>query len=468
MRHFVVFLIFVALVVAACDKTKPTMTGRLTGPTALGEFKGCAQDVDSCAGGDQQLLLIANSLSNDLRIFNATTRNFFVAPDPLFPLSIPVGEMPVSLAIDPLGHYAFVVNAVSQNVSLVELVGTEDGSLKNKLVEVDADLQVEGSRFDLRPDINTDVQPEFIVAPQPTDPNWDPQKPLPVYVSLLIETGSTTRGYIAVLNFQYPDATVTPAIPQKLTLQTLVDIGLDGSMPSGLALTKDGSTLFVADEGKDSESEPGTDHYYVHMIDTATNTVTKHIDVAGPSRQLKCLTYVDPITTTTIEKLYVVHSAMNESSGTGEISVVGVQEKERCAPCNAGCVPLATDALVKTIALPNVPRSVTFIEVPGLTVDGASYAMNGQVITHFAWVSNLDGDVYVIDAENNCAVVNKENYIVRFVPSVLAGLAGDLTSLTCSKSSADDCRIFVLFEGSNAMIEFFPTTLSSTSYLLYQ
>jgi hypothetical protein len=449
MRHLVVRFILVALVVvAACGKTKPTMTGRLSGPTALAEFKGCSQNVDPCVGSEHHLLLIANSLSNDLRIFDVDASNFFVAPEALFPLTIPVGESPVSLAIDPLGQYAFVVNAVSQNVSLVDLA-------MNQLVEVDTDANTTTHAAELDPQSDRalagvsrvgfalygDVQPEYIVAP-PQDINWDKTKPLKIYVSLL------ATGQIAVLSFQYPDKDA--GTPQRLDLLELVTVG---GMPSGLALTKDGSKLFVADEDLDT----------IYMIDTTISPMTfVAIGVGGSSRRLAL--------TPDESALYVIHSQ------TPDISVVDVATGTRYAQWYTIC---NSTTLGDTIHFGGMPRSVVFVEddtnALQVTIDAASKSFKT-----LAYVSNLNGDVYLVDAVNHCVIdtntTNTDDYgnviidYAVFVPSVLTGMDDDLISVDFSSTSTDTdrYRIFLLSEGSNAIMEFFPLSLSSTNYLLYQ
>jgi hypothetical protein len=59
-----------------------------------------------------------------------------------------------------------------------------------------------------------------------------------------------------------------------------------------------------------------------------------------------------------------------------------------------------------------------------------------------------------------------------FNPSVQAGVAGSLVSIDLDDDleagSPGDDRIFLLFEGSNAMMEFFPGSLESSNYIIYQ
>jgi hypothetical protein len=59
-----------------------------------------------------------------------------------------------------------------------------------------------------------------------------------------------------------------------------------------------------------------------------------------------------------------------------------------------------------------------------------------------------------------------------FNPSVQAGVAGPLVSIDLDDDleagNLGDDRIFMLFEGSNAMMEFFPGSLESSNYIIYQ
>jgi hypothetical protein len=59
-----------------------------------------------------------------------------------------------------------------------------------------------------------------------------------------------------------------------------------------------------------------------------------------------------------------------------------------------------------------------------------------------------------------------------FNPSVQAGVAGPLVSIDLDDDleagNPGDDRIFLLFEGSNAMMEFFPGSLESSNYIIYQ
>jgi hypothetical protein len=469
MKRVVGFAIIVALFAGACNEAKPTLIGRFNGPEDLAEYKGCPQSSPSCNISTEahHLLLIINSFENDLRVFDVESRNFFVAKDPLFTLSIPVGELPLSLAVDPLNNFAFVVNAISQDVSLVDLRG-------NRLVEMDTDadnttcapeLEIDSPNERCQPGVigvsravlGANVRPEFIVVPRQMPSATGTLQTLPVYVSL-IETNTQSgeiNGQIAVLGFQYPDSTTTPSTPQKLTLQTpILDIGVAGSIPSGLALTKDGSKLFVADEGKDPKT--GEDLKTIHVIDTSTSAIT-HIDVGGPSRRLAL--------TPDEKTLYVIHSK------TPDISVVDVESGTLCVSCTASCVP--APSIAGTIALQNMPRSLTFVKGLTLSVNNTTWAPQGAAVQTFAYVSNLDGNIYLVDAENHCPINSSttegEFSYEMFVPSVLMGMAsGMISDNFSSEIGTNDFRIFLLFEGADAMMEFFPSQLDSTNFILDQ
>jgi hypothetical protein len=60
----------------------------------------------------------------------------------------------------------------------------------------------------------------------------------------------------------------------------------------------------------------------------------------------------------------------------------------------------------------------------------------------------------------------------QFAPAVSAGAASEMVAVdldaTPEEGSPGDDRVFLLFEGSNAMMEFFPGEFDSTNYILYQ
>lgn len=402
----IIFLLAV-LIMAACEEPKPTMTGRLSGPTDLEVFKGCPQSVPGCEQVTQSkhLLLVANSLADDLKVFEVEGRGFFKATNPLFPLSIPVGRLPRNLALDPYEEFAFVVNAISEDVSVVNLA-------PNRLVEVDTDwdtctsfcgpckdaadqpvpypnarCRAGVSRVSLGSAEGT--QPEDIVTLSTTGAERDPQQPLPVYVSL------TGTGQIAVLHFYYPG--MYPGYPQRMELVHLVDVG---GRPTGLALTQDGTTLFAADEGSDS----------IIVVDTST-MLPGRIPVGGTTRRV----FLPPDDSA----LYAVHIEERR------ISLIDVETQTKRPPGETRID--AVDPRVEAdgdLILPGVPRSMAFVRgVPLLMYDDAGVireyttelnttaeleeilaedpSYTETIVKTFAYVSSLNGNVYLIDAENH-------------------------------------------------------------------
>jgi hypothetical protein len=398
-----------ALALAACEEPKPAMTGRLSGPADLEVFKNCPQSVPGCEQTTQSkhLLLVANSLADDLKVFEVEGRGFFKATNPLFPLSIPVGRHPHSLALDPHGEFAFVVNAMSEDVSVVNLA-------PNRLVEVDTDWNTctsfcgpcEDADGKAVPYDNArcragvsrvplgsveGLQPEDIVTLGAQGVEHDRSQPLPVYVSL------TGTGQIAVLQFLYPG--MYPGYPQRMDLVQVIDIDLE-AQPSGLALTQDGTTLFAADEASDS----------IIVVDTATMTPAR-IPVGGPTRRV----FLSPDDSV----LYAIHI------GEGRISLVDVATRQKRPPGDVRVDARDPRGVEEDdIRLPGVPRSLAFVRgVPILMYDdtGAIREYTTELLTTaeldeklledpeytetivktFAYVSDLNGNTYIIDAENH-------------------------------------------------------------------
>jgi hypothetical protein len=415
-----IWMVFSALLlVYACDEPKPAPTGRLGGPTDLAIVKGCPQKVPGCDKTDpdnsRHLLLMTNSLDDALRVFDIEDRRFFSAPDPLFAFSIRVGHYPESLAVDPFGEYAFVVNGISANVSLVDLA-------PDRMVEVDTDwdsctsfcgpcrdsqgneawidealddrCRAGVSRVTLGTAGN--LEPDDIVAPVAKQGDWegpwDRTTKLPVFVSL---AGS---GQVARLDFRYPG--YGPDYAQRMDLTEILEVG---GRPSGMAMTRDGSQVFVADQASDS----------IIAIDTDWMTFDR-IDIGGPSRRL-ALTPDD-------STLYVVRL------DDGLISLVDVATHSYRPAGQAPVNAQDPEGWPSDIRLPGIPRSIAFAK--GITVKVfdetglasrdyttellASYESTGilkdnpdyeeTIVKTFAFVSDMNGYVYLLDAENNRAV----------------------------------------------------------------
>jgi|GEM_PF-1876895 len=402
-----ILLLLASLALAACEEPKPTMTGRLSGPTDLEVYKGCPQSTPGCEKVTQSkhLLLLANSLADDLKIFEVEGRGFFKAINPLFPLGIPVGRHPRNLALDPYEEFAFVVNALSEDLSVVNLA-------PNKLVEVDTDWDtctsfcgpcrdagenpIPYANARCRAGVSRvslgsadDLKPEDVVTLSSTGTERDPQQPLPVYVSL------NGTGQIALLHFYYPG--MYPGYPQRMDLVQLIDVG---GQPTGLALTQDGTTLFAADESSDS----------IILVDTIT-MLPERIPVGGTTRRV-LLSPDDSV-------LYAIHVK------EGRISLVDVETRTKRQP---GEVRVdAVDPRIEAdgdLRLPGVPRSLAFVQgVPILMYDEAGTireytselhtaaeleeilaedpSYTETIVKTFAYVSDLNGNVYIIDAENH-------------------------------------------------------------------
>ncbi len=436
----------------ACEEPKPAPTGRLGGPTDLAIVKGCPQKVPDCDKSDpdnsRHLLLMTNSLDDALRVFDVEDRRFYSAPDPLFAFSIRVGRYPKSLAVDPFGEYAFVVNGISADVSLVDLA-------PDRMVEVDSDwdsctsfcgpcrhpdtldenwvyapvddrCRAGVSRVTLGTAAN--IEPDDIVAPLAREGEWegpwDRTKALPVFVSL------AGIGQVARLEFRYPG--YGPGYAQRMDLAEVLEVG---GRPSGMAITRDGSQVFVADEASDT----------IVAIDTAKMTFDR-IDVGGPSRRL-ALTPDD-------STLYVVR--LDE----GLISLVDVAAHGYLPRGEAPINAQDPEGWPTDISLPGIPRSITFtsgvsakvfdesgvasrdytselltsVELSGSLSKDTDY--EEKVVKTFAFVSDMNGYVYMLDAENHRPV--------DMYPHVGANVAGrpslNLGGVTIEEDALDTCN----------------------------
>ncbi len=385
-----------AVLSAACEDIKPAMSGRLKGPAGIALFKGCAQNNPGCDSGadGHHLLVVSNSMDDDLSIFDLENRAFFDAYNPLFPLKIPVGHHPRNLCIDPYGRWAFVVNQLGHDVSLVDLDS-------KRMVEVDTDANQETTASSLacpeNPNQETDPVndrclagisratlgdakdplAEYVVVPKGNPDSedgqvWPMDVPLPVWVSI------PTSGQVALLHFQYPMANA----PQTLRFIRTVDLG---GMPSGMAITSDGKTLFVADEDSDS----------ISVINLGTLDVER-VMVGGPSRRV----FLSPDESV----LYVVRLDDNR------IALVDTTSLERLQAYRGEFDTEADpDADEMDIVLPGIPRDITFAKGHGLKVLGKDSTMQYYPVDEegsalddptqlFAYVSDLNGNIYILDA----------------------------------------------------------------------
>ena len=413
-------LVMLALFSMACEDPKPPLSGRLRGPSAVAVYKGCPQKNQGCEYADRHhLLLVANSLSDDIRIFDVEESAFFEAPNPLFPFLIPVGLFPRSIAVEPHGEYAFVVNQLSDDVSIIDLSPT-------KLVEIDTDdaptsLNAPSLKCDDYPDSDRCVagvtrlpladfsQAEDIALPAGTlkvpgmelkegaaEP-WNRDKPLPVFVSL------PGVGKVQRFDIKLP-ADSGQGKPFVLSDET-IDVG---GIPSGLAINKAGTMLFVANEESDQ----------ITAYDIEQGILTT-IEVGGPSRKV----YLTPDETV----VYVFRSDESRIVLVDAVNLVRI---------NAGLEELTTarnplefveEGEYRDIVLSGLPQSLVFVTGRSVNVayrdfsrvaytegykhpEGSTYTDEngdeqveeaGEVVLDIAYVSNLDGSIYFIDAKNH-------------------------------------------------------------------
>ena len=390
-KRLVFVSVCIGLLASACEDPKPNLSGRLRSPADMVVFKGCAQNDPGCSKSEKghHLLLMSNAQSDDLKIFDVEKRNFFKALNPLFPFSIPVGGHPRALAVEPYGEYGLVINQLTSDVSLVNLA-------PNRLVEVDTDAnqgtvaaslncpenpnQTENPINDRclsgvsRAGLGDAEQPlpvDLAIPAGPADPEqsepWPRDQALPVWVSLL------GAGQIAELHFRYPGG----GLPQRLAFQRVYDLG---GMPSGLAVTRDGSILYIADEDSDS----------IAILDTATGDITRVV-VDGPSRSV----FLSPDEAT----LYVLR--LDES----RIALVDTATRQRQVPYidpEVRAQDPEGDGL--DIVIPGIPREITFVTGSTLNVadenlSTTTYPLGEEYpFRDFAFVSDLNGNVYILDA----------------------------------------------------------------------
>lgn len=408
-RATIAILAAAALLATACDDPKPAMEGRMRGPADFAAVKACPQREPGCnrTTAGHHLLLISNSRGDDVRLFDTERRTFFEALNPLFPLSIPVGRHPRAIAVDPHGEWAFVGNMLDGDVSLVDLA-------PNRLIEVDCDGdpgtaaasldcpaepdQAEApindrclagvSRAVLGQGLAEPVQPEDIAVPAGAtgedEPAWPPEEPLPVWVSL------PGAGRLVLLHFHYPH----DGAPQLLRHVAAMEVG---GLPSGLAVSDDGSRLYAADEASDS----------IVVIDTAAWT-SQRVVVGGPTRRV----YLGPRE----EVLYAVRLDDNRialvDTATLERRSAFVDERPEARDPNGG---------EQDIVLPGIPRAIGFSHGHTVTISNALAAEDSEAVTtyypyldedgdrindaepisRFGFVSDMNGNAYVLDAERH-------------------------------------------------------------------
>ncbi len=399
MRAFSWRLVVLVALLGGCEEPSATMTGRLAGPMGLGLFTGCAQSNPGCdrISEGRPLLLISDSLSDELRIFDIKARNFFTAYDPLFPLAVPVGDRPRGMALDPLRRYAFVANSSLANASLVDLS-------PDRLVEIDTDADPATCAAELPPSgdrcragvsrvpLSEDpfALPEAVAVPAGTgDPLWSPSDPLPVFVSL------PGTGELVVLEFRYPES--QPDNRPRLSLQRRIAVG---GIPSGMAVTPDGARVYLADEGGDS----------VAVVEVATGAVTR-VPVGGPSRRLALAPDGSVVYVLRLDR--------------GRVMLLDTASLALRAPGDVR--PEAQDpasGLAEGLSITGMPREITFVRgSPMRVLSEAGQARDyttelltaaefearkaqepefvEHVVTTFAYLSNMNGNVYFLDAENH-------------------------------------------------------------------
>jgi len=454
-----VTLLLVVMVLAACQEPTPAITGRLRGPVDLAVIKGCPEVMPGCdvASEGRPLLLVLNELEDAIRVFDIEQRRFFSAPDPLFPFSIPVGRQPRSLAVDPLQRYAFVVNVASRDVSLVDLAADRlveidsdgdsctsfCGSCRDEYEYLDERCRAGVSRVSLGQD--GFLEPDDIAVPAGVagaDVPWDSSQPLPVFVSL------TGGGQVAWLQLDYADE--QNHIPLRLTLVDVLDVG---GLPAGLAVTGDGSLLFIADEASSS----------IAVLHTADGSLER-IEVGGTSRRL-ALSPDESV-------LYVV------LPDDKEIALVDVASLSRLAASQARADAQEPLSGGENIHLSSIPRSLTFVQgVSTVVFDEAGASprdytsqlltsnelrdiqeqdqdFQEEVVKTFAFVSCLDGTVYVLDAVNHRAIDLQPflgpNLGLKPVLTVGGEEVGEQVLLDCDSSGVCDYPYLVGFSSAYA------------------
>ena len=174
----------------------------------------------------QFLAYVTNEGSNDVSVINTKT-NTVVDLDPATPgiQGIPVGIAPAGVAFTPNGKTAYVANLISNTVSVIDtktntVVATINGEDESFSAPLAVAITPDGARVYVT---------NFGPFPQPGAP-----PPPPSFVSVIDTKTNTVVATIGV-----------------------------GVLPEGVAISPNGRTAYVANEGSNT----------VSVIDTKTNTV---------------------------------------------------------------------------------------------------------------------------------------------------------------------------------------------------
>jgi DNA-binding beta-propeller fold protein YncE len=390
------------LLAAACSENTPVITGRLGQPTDIAVFRGCPQNLPGCNLETQahDLLLISSGADNALRVFDVQRRQFFTAPDPLFPLAVPVGVYPRRLAVEPEGKFALVLNSGSQDVSVVDL---------ERLVEVDTDwdscssfcgsclgrqapqfiderCRAGVSRVSLGQ--TTGLFPEGLVL-GPAQQGAAGERFLYAYVSLL------GAGRVVQLKFTYP----RPDLAREQRLEKIQTFEL-GGQPAGMALSADGRYLFVADQSADELS----------VLDTR-NGQTEKIHLGAPSSEV----YLAPdgkvlYVLTPLKRSLVLVDAVQRTLRSVEYARSWAAD-----PASVGA-EIFLGAIPRALAFTRGASTVVFNEKGTSSQDYSAQLILASELSQLqairpdyhplpvktlAWVATLDGRVRVLDAENH-------------------------------------------------------------------
>ncbi|MBW1873341.1 MAG: hypothetical protein JRJ19_14825, partial [Deltaproteobacteria bacterium] len=78
-----------------------------------------------------------------------------------------------------------------------------------------------------------------------------------------------------------------------------------------------------------------------------------------------------------------------------------------------------------------------------------------------------------LERDDGWTFITNDGFIAtKFAPTVSAGAAGALIALDTDEdddpATIMDDRVYVIFEGSNALLEFFPAALDASNFLLFQ